>query len=252
MTNDLPMKSATVLPTVRIGVQGVRKNVDLDSEFWAINWFDRRFEKLYDFYNLLAWPMVKKAGARVLFKGKLLTRLEGTVQLEREALLIVTYPNVDNFLAMLSDLKFQMIGMLREIAVSKFVFGFMDRVGEHELPSSKARSYRGGNKYLVHHFKVRNKGSEQDFEKEVGLTGILDAAEVHGGIRSLFAGTTKARVGVVKAVDKFHAGRFFMEGMLVWEADKESELREFWKSEASLIFRQSLSMEYAGLFKRIL
>ena len=92
----------------------------------AINWFDTRSLWLYNVYNRLAAGSVARIGGQPLFKARLVEVLRGNVSDRRETLLLVRYPGVSQFASMLSDRRFQLTSVLRELAVRRFSFGLSE------------------------------------------------------------------------------------------------------------------------------
>jgi hypothetical protein len=140
-----------------ISIISISPKYNLIDPIWAINWFNLKNKRLYDFYNYLALPHLLFINAKPLFKGRLIRRIEGNDSDEREMLLIVDYPSPGSFLKMVKSKVFQFKGILRILAVKDVTFGFMKRQdddGKNEITPSK---YESSLVYLVHQFQVQQR-----------------------------------------------------------------------------------------------
>ncbi len=99
-----------------------------DGPVYAINWFNPRSLWLYNFYNFLAARSVTAVGGRAIFKGVVTKSLSETKGAGRRVLLIVRYPSVDAFAGMLTSSYFQIVSLLRLLAVKDFSFCFTEGI----------------------------------------------------------------------------------------------------------------------------
>ena len=53
-------KTAQATKNLEISIISAGPDYSLEDPIWAINWFDVKSKRLYDFYNILAFPHVKK------------------------------------------------------------------------------------------------------------------------------------------------------------------------------------------------
>jgi len=145
---------AKVTDKTSIYIKSIDKTVSLSQPVYAINWFNARCLWLYNFYNLLAGFSVKKVGGRPFFKGLVKQVLYGQEQQRREVLLIVNYPAVENFKQMAESRYFQLVSLLRMVAVKEFTFGFSQRTDANgpEL-KHETRGKLTDKAYLIHHYQ---------------------------------------------------------------------------------------------------
>ena len=142
-------RSIAITREMQVSISGTTDHSDLDQPIWAINWFDLKRPKLYTFYNVLAFPHVKKVKAQVHFKGYVRKVIEGNPLLDRKMLLIVKYPDAQSFLSLVSNKVFLLKSVLRLQSVKRFSFGFMQRFGDSPLPLAKPQKYKGTKTYLA-------------------------------------------------------------------------------------------------------
>ena len=203
---------------------------------WAINWFNYKKKWLYSLYNRLAAPHVIKVGGRLLFKGHNQRVLFGDEELARETLLIVTDPNIDNFLDMLTVKAFQLKSLLRVKAVKDFVFGFSKRVDKNE--AALMPKYNGSDSYLVYHYQGN---ADQD--------KLYDLARDQN-VKVFFHGEKMARLKRLEAGKDDVLAPFFMDGIIVFEAENEALVANFAAAEGFLQHNMLNKAGFASIFAR--
>lgn len=233
-------KSVQVTKDLEVSIISAGPGYGLNDPVWAINWFDVKSKWLYDFYNLLVIRHVINVGGRPHFKGKLVKRLIGESEYEREVLLIVNYPQPTSFLNMLMNKKFQLKSIIREMAVKDFTFGFMKRVDDGEPPKVRGK-YDGKLIYLVHHFKNNHKLIDTPSIKEFAASR---------DIFTHFSGVKSALVGRKKSKGKLKTAPFLMDSMLIFGAFEVSQFDDFISSSFYQDFISQNQNNYIGLFKR--
>ena len=125
-------------------VQATADDARLDEPIYAVNLLTRRRPWAYDVYNLLAYPIAKRFGARPLIKGVRGRRGgdagDGTETAPPETVLIVSYPDATSFLRMTTNPLFLLVSALRKLGLDDFRFGFTRRFdgGPSHPPSRKS------------------------------------------------------------------------------------------------------------------
>jgi uncharacterized protein (DUF1330 family) len=212
-----------------------RGNLATD-RIWAINWFNYKIKWLYTLYNLLAAPHVIKMGGRLLFKGHLQRQLSGDKELARQTLLIVTYPKIDNFLEMLTIKAFQIKSLLRVKSVKGFVFGFTRRIDKND--TALPQKYSGHNSYLVYHY-IGSIESEPLYEL---------ARE--NRVKVFFHGEKIAQLKRIEEGKEDALAPFFMDGIMVFEAENEDAIDNFTAKEGVSQIISPQRGSFAGIFSR--
>ncbi|MGK5094824.1 hypothetical protein WDW89_22790 [Deltaproteobacteria bacterium TL4] len=243
MTETKPLISQNISKYLKVAVQGITNDVDLNTPLWAINWFDLRSKRSYDFYNILAQPFLLKVKGRAHFKGHLLKKLEGYTHYDREMLLIVYYPGADSFLTMVTKKAFQALSLFRLLGVRHFVFGFTERMDAGPLPPEMPRKYKGKSIYLVHHFQVETTALPHFHENLPTLT------EKYGTVLH-FAGSTKGRLGTIKGKSEVKTVPFFMDGIFVIKAPDQAAVAKLLEDPVYQNFRNQAKTNSLYLFGR--
>lgn len=132
---------ATILPT--------NVETNLSHTIWAINWFDLKYGWIYKLYNMVVVKYVRQVGGQPLFKGKLYQVIRENSSLMRSIILIVSYPNANAFLTMLSIRAFQLKSVLRLMSVDHFIFGFHKRLDNGNLLPENKTPITHQLKYMV-------------------------------------------------------------------------------------------------------
>ena len=234
-------KSRQITKNIEVSIIGAGPSYSLEEEVWAINWFNVKSKALYDFYNTIASSHVGKVKGRAFFKGKFQKRILGDQSNERAVLLIVFYPNPNNFLDLVSDKIFQLKSIIRELAVKDFTFGFMKRLDDGEKPSGRLKKYDGKLIYLVHHFK--NNQQPIDTNEFKNLAADYD-------VFTHFSGVKSALVGSKKANGKLRTSPFLMDGLLIFGAFETAQFDSLLENEYYQNFIESNQTNYIALFIR--
>jgi len=213
-----------------------RGDINTD-RIWAINWFNYKKKWLYKLYNRLAAPHVIRVGGQLLFKGHNSQSLFGDEELSRQTLLIVTYPKIDDFLDMLTIKTFQLVGLLRVKAVKDFVFGFTRRVDKHE--TGIMPKYNGNDSYLVYHYQ--------------GNTNHDELYELAGenNVKVFFHGEKMAQLKRLEEGKDDILAPFFMDEIMVFEAENDKRLADFADSSEFLQHKTLNSKSFVAIFSRV-
>lgn len=239
MSNTDTAFSRQINKSTKIVIFPVKENIDSGSSLYAINWFNLKNKWLYNFYNKLASPQVLKVGGKVHFKGFLKRKISGNDADGRDALLIVNYTGPNSFLDMVSKTYFQLISVLRISAVRQFNFAFTQRVDSgSKIGGTFTKKY-----YLAHHY--RNVKNSSTYLNE--LSSILKGTKIN----SYYAGEKAASIVREDQKGVRLEAPFLMHGIIVLEADNESRLEEFVKSETYQSFLKTFESNYLAIFERV-
>lgn len=218
MPNALPLsgrmidqKSVQLNKKNTVSVIPAAPNIDLDSDIYAINWFDLKRPWLYEFYNQVAFPHVKEVGGQVHFKGLVSQKIKGPDEMDRQMLLIVKYPGADQFLKMISNKTFLFKSVLRIKAVDYFTFGFTKRMGSGPDPLSFPQVYDGNLKYLSFHFQTKKSPSQSLY--------LLEEIVSNLGLGIHYMGYKAALVGRSAPEKKLRTQPFLMDGIALISAE---------------------------------
>lgn len=223
-----------------VSIVACTTDIDLDSGIWAINWFDTKRRWLYNLYTFIASRFVIKVGGKLWFKGAFVETLSGNKKDARKILLIVKYPTAHHFLDLVALKSFQMVSLLRILAVKRFVFGFTQR---HKIEGLSEKRQDKGAPCLVHHFR-----NTSEINKKI--TSICYAASEQN-IYLNYWGKKAATLKRSHSTEGAYDVPFIMDGILVFEAANRDQLMAFYKSETYLAFTAGLDNSYAAIFKKI-
>jgi len=197
---------AKITKSISVFIRSVDADYSLREPVYAINWFNTRLLWLYNFYNLLGSMSVKKVGGKPIFKGRVKTVLHGEEHHRRDVLLLVNYPAIENFRQMLESIYFQLVSVLRMLAVKDFTFGF-------SKPTTKISGFSAAKEnkiYAIHHYQGEIEINES-IEKIIENSGV--SIFYSGSITSLlFSGDEQVPC--------------LMDSMILLEADTEDQLRK--------------------------
>jgi uncharacterized protein (DUF1330 family) len=233
------VKSVNVTKNTTISIDPFHADSNLEQPLWAINWFNLKSRRLYDFYNLLVKNHVKKVGGQLLLKGVVLERWEGKKEFDREMLLIVNYPSADAFLKMISNKFFLLKSIIRIRSVKDFVFGFVDKQKMVSDIPAQVHEKSGVKDYYVVHF----------YQKEKKNATLKD--EIVEGVNLFFHGCKAAEL-VRTEKGKSQRAPFFIDGLLIWRSESTEKLKEFINSKLYQDFKKQHISDNIYLFDRIL
>ncbi len=229
-----------VTKTTSLSITALRQDIDLGSNLWAINWFNPKRRWLYNLYTALAVPLAIKVGARLWHKSTFLEKLAGADGDGRKMLLIVEYPSASKFMDLVGIKFFQLISILRILAVEDFIFGFTKRVAPQGL--SKNRQAKGA-PCLVHHFR-REKDFSKDFNDIASAASEKEINLIYAGAKAATLSRTVVEKGITEVP-------FFMDGIIVFESDNAASLKTFFASELYRKFTSDMENSYAAIFEKI-
>jgi hypothetical protein len=225
-------------------VKSIKEDVSLDEPVYAINWFNTRSRWMYDFYNILASRSVYKIGGKVFFKGTVAKTLRGTNENSREVLLIVNYPSGVRFLDLMKDWYFIVVSVLRELAVKQFSFGFTQRLDRDAVQQNGNIGFDRSKSFAIHHFKT---------DKPVpAFIPMIQMAAESKGIVVYYAGQTSSLLFAQNKAGKDTQIPCLLDGLLVFEGDKDSELENFLSSDYYQKNIAQFDSSYMALLNRIM
>jgi len=157
--NGVVSETAHISTSLKVHITAINSELGPAQAIYAINWFNSRSLWLYNIYNLLAARAVLRVKGLPFFKARVKRTLYGKREDHRDVLLIVRYPRVSNFKAMLENRYFQCVSILRGLAVTSFTFGFSSRNDTNDekmIHGKKSDTWRipKTNAYAFHHYKL--------------------------------------------------------------------------------------------------
>ena len=212
-----------------------------DEPIYAINWFDTKTQWVYDFYNFLAVKAVKKIGGGPFFKGKRLKTLYGEENGQRDVLLVVRYPALENFRTMLENKYFQLVSVLRMAAVKDFTFGISKRSddGTDFRPMEKAENKTAS--YAVHHFS----GSDN-------ISAELRDLALNTSVEIFLTSDIKAHIGTGKTSESCTLVECILKHIVILRASEDDDIIRFVNAAPYQDLIKRTERSFIGLYNRIL
>jgi uncharacterized protein (DUF1330 family) len=222
---------AKITKSTSVFIRSSDPDYSLAKPVYAINWFNTRFLWLYNFYNMLGSVSVKKVGGTPIFKGRVKTVLHGEADHRRDVVLLVNYPAIENFRQMLESRYFQLVSVLRMLAVKEFTFGF-------SKPTIKVSGFTATNEnkvYAMHHY-------QGDIDIAESVVKIIENSSVgifySGRITSLlFAGDEQVPC--------------LMTGMILLEADNEDQIEAIMADKAYMGIVEETKSSFIATLSRV-
>ena len=225
--------------STKIIISALNPDINENSTIYAINWFNLKRRKLYNFYNWLASPLLKKVGGRVHFKGFNEKKIYGEEVNGRDALLIVEYAGPKAFFQLLSRTYFQLISVLRLSSVKQFNFGFTQRKDEAVDHSEDFSSQY----YIAHLFTKSN-------EQSIDLSSLIDVMS-RNNINAHYWGEKAAVVISENKKGNQRQAPFAIDGVVVWKSSDRTAMDEMIKDPKYVDFINQLKSSYIAFFKRV-
>jgi uncharacterized protein (DUF1330 family) len=228
----------------RVVLEGGAHEAALGHPLFAINWFNTRSLWLYDVYNAAAAGSVLKVGATVFFKGHLIETLAGNDEEARRVLLIVNYPSGERFLELLSGKLFQVVSLLRTLAVRDFSFALNQRVDGPALPEHGSRRFERGRAWAIHHF-----ASDTDVREDLTALRTLAGSgrlSLHFASQKVAAVCTETDGGTRRQI------AHITDKVVLFEADTRDRLRQGLLSPSYREFCLAQHTSYVGLLDRVM
>lgn len=195
---------------MKIWIKSTGENDRLDGKLWAMNSLNLKSSLAYHLYLLLASPLAKKVGSRLVFKGKFNQLIEGDPRKTRSVLLIVRYENAHRFLDLVGNKLFQVFSLIRINAVKDFNFGFVQNL----LESKNGRQYTRPDRekcFLSYHFSMSDAGQKE-------LSAFIEAFS-ENDIEMVFAGIKAAEIGRETGGGQTQMMGLLFDGLCLFQAD---------------------------------
>lgn len=237
-------QTAAINKKTSVAITAESDQFDLETSIWAINWFNLKRKKLYTLYNILVFPHLKKVGGQAHFKGYIKEKIEGNEKFDRQMLLIVKYPAASAFLNMVVNKLFLLKSILRLKSVSRFIFGFTKRIGDHPAPPEKPARYIGKNYYLALLYQGDGIG-----EDEIKLLIPLFSQY---NLVNYFSGLKAATLSRIEQGGEEQVQPFFLQGLLLLEASDKTSFELFLKDPIYQAFKDKCTENNLYLVKRVI
>lgn len=246
MPSDTVSVTANITANLKVHIAALRSEFQKNEPVYALNWFNTHWGWLYNFYNLLAAPSVLKVGGVPFFKARVEQVLHGESAACRAVLLIVCYPNIEHFKTMLQSRYFQLVSILRGIAVKEFTFGFSTRTDadtkdNQNLKSIQRIDQRGV--YAIHHYQIDD-ANNQLTEKVAKVATSFD-------VELAFASTVSARLYTQQGQKPTSVVDTIMDGCLILQANTNSDIEALIKSEDYQVIIASTQNSFIATLKRV-
>lgn len=219
MPSDTPSITANIIARIRVHITALRADFKTNQPLYGLNWFNSRQLWLYNLYNFLAERSVLKVGGVPYFKARLATTLYGDKADCRSVLLIVRYPEVKSFKTMLQSRYFQLVGIIRGLAVTQFTFGLSTRTDtqdtgkftdQHRISQSKA--------YAIHHYRMADEVSDI-------AERVAELAASHQ-VNLAFSSSVSARLYPQQGDKPPAAIKTIMNGCMILQADSQQDIAQ--------------------------
>lgn len=213
--------------STNVCIEAIKDEINLEQSVYAINWFNTKSMWLYNFYNILATPLVNKVDAKSFIKAKVKKVIIGSVDDDREVLLIVRYPNLLHFKKLLEMKLFLLVSLFRMVSVKDFTFGFTHKLdAEDNFKEEKQKRY-----YVVHHYKTSH---------NISLDMKILCQE--NKIELFYSGEVSALLSDVPCL---------MDGIAIIKSDDENKLEAFCRSEKYKMIIDKTQSSFIAMIDRI-
>ncbi len=235
--SNLPEIRGKVISNTHVLIRANAEGVNLNEPFFAINWFSTKVEWMYHFYNFLASRSVVKVGGKPFFKAKVTETLVDTSNSRRDLILIVRYPNGEQFKSLMQSTYFIMVSVFRIFAVSNFTFGFTHKM-EADDKSQKSDSLH----YALHHFKAE-KNTGEILQKIKQITPA--------SISTKYTGQMVANLYSQEKDNEPEQIPNLMDAIVVFQSPSEQELRSLLTSAAYQEILEMTPTNHVSFLNRI-
>jgi len=138
--------------------------------------------------------------------------------------LIVRFPSIKNFKTMMDSRYFQLVSIIRGIAVKQFTFGFSSRLDTHDVTNSLPISKNDNEGvYAIHHY--RNRDNNDEITEQV--RELAKAAEVD----LFFSSKVSARLYAQQGDKEPSAVDTIMDGCLILQAQTDIDIENLIASD---------------------
>ena len=228
---------AYIVGNTYVSIQRLNNSIDWEHPIHAINWFNTRQLQLYNFYNFIASRSVKKVGGIPLFKGRLMSRLYGSDEDQRQVLLLVKYPAPARFINMLENTYFKLVSIVRVLAVREFSFCLSHVVDEAQF----AQKPNDSEHYGVHHFRGN-----------ASTLAIIRSALANWETNIAFSSMKSHELYSVSGKNDAVPVPVVMDGIVLFKCKDEATLKRIVESDIYQACIKKSQSSYVGLYKRIM
>ena len=219
MPTDTPSITANITTSIRVHITALRADFKTNQPVYALNWFNSRSLWLYNFYNFLASRSVLKVGGIPYFKARLATTLYGNKADYRSVLLIVRYPGIRHFKTMLQSRYFQLVSIIRGLAVAQFTFGLSTRTDTQDTGEFNDQNRISKSKvYAIHHYRLPDQASDI-------ATSAANLAASHQ-VKVAFSSCVSARLYSQRGDQSPAAIKTIMNGCMILQADSQQNIEQ--------------------------
>jgi len=227
MPTDTASVTAHINSKIKVHITALDSRLDFEQPVYAINWFNSRSLWLYNFYNLLAAGPVLKVKGLPFFKGRVKRTLYGKEEDRRDVLLIVRYPKISHFKALLESRYFQFISIFRGLAVNFFTFGFSTRNDVNDLKDFEDKWNISTTKsYAVHHYRLNQtqESVSDNIKNEIKIEKKMKEIAKDFDVNIAFSSQTSARIYPQKHMNPPKAVDTIMDGCIILQANTEKDI----------------------------
>ncbi len=232
--------TASITKRYSVYIESIKQNICLSQPLHALNWFDTRRPWLYHLYNRMAINSVKKIGGLPVFKGRVDQVLVDEGELRRDILLIVQYPQARRFLDLVENRYFQLVSVLRLLAVNRFTFSFSHRYDVKD--TALLDQVASCPVYAVHHY-------QQTLTDSVSLVLLRELTEKHG-VTLLFASDVVAHLYSQTDGQAAEKTPCIMDGCLLLGADNIEALQSLVNDATYQDIMRSFSCSFIATLNR--
>ena len=250
MSNEMPngtvSVTAKIVGNLKVHITALKPDFQPKQAVYALNWFNSSWLWLYNFYNFLAMRSVLKVDGLPFFKARVNQVLHGDEQLHRSVLLIVRYPNITHFKTMLQSRYFQLVSIVRMIAVKKFTFSLSTRTDvQSETTVDLVKRVEESGFYAIHHYQVAEGVAKIAKQVEQLFAGGENS------VRMVFSSQVSARLYSQQNDDPAVAVETIMDGCLLLQASSEGDIQKLISSEEYQSIIKSTKESYVATLNRI-
>ncbi len=248
MNNSTPeytSVTASIVAGIKVRITAVDHELAKDQAVYALNWFDTRWLWLYNLYNILATRSVLKVAGVPFFKARVDRTLYGKAEDRRAVLLIVRYPGLVSFKNMMESRYFQIMSIVRGIAVKEFTFGLSTRCDVNDRNQFDVQtSIENKGVYVVHHFSQGELSNDEviSLAKDIANQSNVDVS---------FASKVSARLYSQKNDETPVPVKTIMTGCLVFQTDSQINIDKMLEKQTYQSLITKTGSSYIATLKRI-
>jgi len=244
MPNNTVSVTANIIASIRVHITALRPDFQLQQPVYALNWFNTSCLWLYNFYNFLATRSVRNIDGIPFFKARVDRTLHGDIDDRRAIVLIVRYPSIENFKAMMESRYFQLVSIIRGNAVKQFTFGFSSRLDTHDTQNSlPIATIDDHGVYAIHHYRSRD--NNDLFSDQIRQTAKTS------GVELVFSSKVSARLYAQQGEKEASAVDTIMDGCLILQAQADSDIETLIESDAYQALIATTQSSFIATLNRI-